>query len=65
MIARHRPNVVPLVVSKGQTVRLRLQRGGVLEISVDEVRGDRVGVVLAVTKPYFIEMDKRPRRRRG
>lgn len=48
-------NVVACVRGMGERLRLDLPGGGVLEITVDEIRLAAVGLVLSVSKPFVFE----------
>ena len=49
------PNILACIRQKGQWVRLHLPGGGVLEITVDEIRSEGVGLVFAVSSPLVFE----------
>lgn len=48
-------NVVGVVRSVGQSIQFRLPDSLVVEITVDMVQGDQVGLVVATSKPYGIK----------
>jgi len=48
-------NMLAVVRRPGQFVLIRLAGGGILEIHIDHLHGDQVAMVLAVSRPLYIE----------
>ena len=48
-------NVIQVVCAVGQSVLVHLPCGGAVEVIVDQVRDDRVGLVISTTDPWDIK----------